>query len=92
MRWLDNNRTHLGAAPNDYAVRNHVLSAKDNIQEDLDNYLNDCRAHSFFSELVEKLLTTEASNPYTAIIEYLGEKYPDQAILALEINQPQRNK
>ena len=85
------NRTHLGAAPNDYAVRNHVLSAKDNIQEDLDNYLNDCRAHSFFSELVEKLLTTEASNPYTAIIEYLGEKYPDQAILALEINQPQRN-
>ena len=91
MRWLDD-RTHLGAAPNDYAVRNHVLSAKDNIQEDLDNYLNDCRAHSFFSELVEKLLTTEASNPYTAIIEYLGEKYPDQAILALEINQPQRNK
>jgi hypothetical protein len=41
---------------------------------------------------VEKLLTIEASNPYSAIVEYLGENYADQTILALEINQPQRNK
>ena len=63
-----------------------------NIQDDLDNYLNDYKVHLFFSELVEKLLSIEASNPFSAIVEYLGEKYPEQTILALELNQPQRNK
>lgn len=73
-------------------IRNHVLSTSANIQEDLDNYLSEFKVHSFFSDLVEKLLATEALNPYSAIVEYLGEKFPDQTILALEINQPQRNK
>lgn len=85
------NRTHSGASPNDYVIRNYSLSANVNIQDDLDNYLNDYKVHLFFSELVEKLLSIEASNPYSAIVEYLGEKYPEQTILALELNQPQRN-
>lgn len=85
-------RTHCGSSPSDYAIRNHTLSSSINIQEDLDNYLSDFGVQLFFSDLVEKLLSSEASNPFMAIVEYLGEKFPEQTILALEINQPQRNK
>jgi cAMP-dependent protein kinase regulator len=85
------NRTHCGSSPSDYAIRNHTLSSSINIQEDLDNYLSDFGVQLFFSDLVEKLLSSEASNPFMAIVEYLGEKFPEQTILALEINQPRNN-
>lgn len=81
----------MGVSPNDYSVRNYVVTVNTDIQADLEEYISNQQIHQLFSELVEKLLLSEASNPYSATVEYLCEKYPEQGILALELNQPQKN-
>jgi hypothetical protein len=82
---------YTGRTPTDYKATSYLATVNSNIHAELDAYLNDKGINAFMTALVEKLLLIEAATPPSAIIEYLCDEYPDQALIALELLNPPKN-
>jgi hypothetical protein len=74
-----------------YTLNGYSVTVDSDIQNDLENYLQEKQVSFILTSLMERLLVSESSNPYSTIVELLCEEYPDQGLLALELMNPQKN-
>jgi hypothetical protein len=84
-------RTFERIPPDSYTVAGYNVTISSDIQGDLEKYLREKNLHPLMTSLVERLLSSQTSNPYASIIEYLCDDYPDQGLLALGLLNPQKN-
>jgi hypothetical protein len=74
-----------------YTLNGYSVTVDSDIQKDLESYLQENKVSIILTSLMERLLVSESSNPYSTIVEVLCEDYPDQGLLALELINPQKN-
>lgn len=72
----------------DYIVNGYITNIHSDIQGELEQFLQEKDVQNTISAIVERVLLTEAANPYASILEYLTFYNPEQVYLALELVSP----
>lgn len=74
----------------DYELPGYYPGPKDDVQADLERYLQEQSVQPMLTALVEKLILSDSANPYATIVETICKEFPEQGLRGLELISPSK--
>eukprot|EP01039_Chlorochromonas_danica_P003661 gene3662-4007_t len=74
----------------DYELAGYHPGPKDDVQADLERYLQEQSVQPMLTALVEKLILSDSANPYATIVETICKEFPEQALRGLDLVSPSK--